>query len=229
MCDNHDHHDPGPSALRWGASALVLAPLAGAAFLVPAAWSGMPPAAERLVAFAAGPLVALAAVALGRFLAAGRDGVALRLAVVAGVVGGALLGAAAVLHRLHWARFDARWAEAESDFEMNALREAAWGLDEIVGGSLDLAGALWLGLAAVLLAVALVRHPLFGATYGVAAAALGTAALVLELSAFPYGAVAPFESLLAVGALAAVVWVRVAVAVRRLWRGYAGWPEPAFA
>lgn len=232
MCDDHGHehhHDHGPTAYAWGRAGLVLGT---AALVVPAVVAfvpGLPPLLTRLLAFSTGPLVALAAVSLGGFLRAGRDGVALRLSVAVTALAGALLGAASVLGALSRTLIDRAGMEVESDIEQEALGRAAWAVDTIVRAALGLTWEIWLAVGAVLLAVAVARHPMFGRVWAVAGAALAVATGALALAAWPFPVlpVGGFAPVLAVAAWYAAVLARTARAVWRMSRGYAGWPEPS--
>ncbi|MDX1624005.1 MAG: hypothetical protein R3199_08485 [Gemmatimonadota bacterium] len=228
MCDDHVHHDHGPTTLSWGRTTLIVGALGLLAWFGSVVFHPLPDALSRPLFFAVGPLVAIAAFAAGHFLRVGRDTVELRLAVLMHVVAGAFFGAMAVIQNVVWTMSESRFAAAGSTTVEESVMRTAWAVND-VQAALDVAWDVWLSVGAILLAVALVRHPLFGALFGAVGALAAAAVLGLNLAAYP---TAPAEAgFFDPGPLLAVwygaVLVQVGRAVLRLSRGYAGWPEPS--
>lgn len=229
MCDEHGHvHDREPTSIQWGRATLLLGALGLASYFGSVVFHPFPAGASRVLFFAVGPLIALAACALGGFLRAGADSVALRLAVVSHVVGGAMVSAMATVQALHWTVTDAQLAGAVSEAARESIGQIAWSVNNVQAG-LDVAWDVWMAVGAALLGLALLSHPLFGRAFGIAGIGVAAAVLGLNLLTFP---TAPAEAgLVDLGPLLAAwyaaVLVQVTRAVVRLSRGYAGWPEPA--
>lgn len=228
MCDEHVHHDHGPKAIDWGKGAIVAGLLALVAYFFSVVLHVLPLPVARILFFLFGPFLALATYALGSFLAAGRDSVVLRMSIVLHVVAAAFVGAMAIVQNLHFTVMAGRLDAAETGLEREIVDEVLWGVNN-VQAALDVAWDVWITLAIVLLAAALLRHPLFHPAYAWVGAAVATATLALNLATYP---TAPAEAGLVdlgplVGLWYAAVLVQVVRAVVRMSRGYAGWPEPA--
>lgn len=157
---------------------------------------------ERIVRIGSGPLVALTGWSLASFLRTEVDDVAARFSGIAHIVAGALFGTAALAGGPGLAESMRVWA---------------------------LSGAVWLCVGVIALGAVALRHPLFGRTFGLIGVVGGFSTMVWTGYSLPAtgGVQALLHPLTLLGVWYIAMLAQTAGAVRRIRRGYAGWPEPA--
>lgn len=138
----------------------------------------------RALFISTGLLIAVAILAMGHWLAAERDSVALRMAVLLHVVAAAFLSAMAIIQNANMAFTRTRLAGAHDEVEGQMINAVHRGVDG-VQLSLDLAWDLWITMGAAFLAVALLRHPRFPAVIGWTGVSAAGLVLGLNLWTFP--------------------------------------------
>lgn len=199
MCDDHGHGSPGPRALDWGRSTILFGVLVVATSVILWKVPSLPGAVERILSIAVGPLLVLAGWSLSEFVRAGSDGIAVRFSAIAMVVSGATLGLTQFV---------------ESVPLVQAM-EVGW--------------SLWLSFGAIALGLAVLKHPLFGTAFGWIGVGLGVVSIGWIGAGLPASLASSgwFHPLLALAVWYGGGILRTGRAVRRMSRGYAGWPEPA--
>lgn len=138
----------------------------------------------RMLFLGIGPLVAITVYALGMWLAAERDSVALRIAILLHVIAAAFVSAMALIQNVNRAMIGGRIDATHDDAARAVLVGVYRGIDAVQLG-LDLAWDLWLTTGAIFLGVALVRHPRFGPLIGWTGIAVAALVLALNLWTFP--------------------------------------------
>lgn len=138
----------------------------------------------RVLFISTGPLIAVAILAMGHWLAVERDSVALRMAVLLHVVAAALMSAMAVIQNANVAFTRTRLATAHDELERQMIQAAHRGVDGVQLG-LDIAWDLWITMGAAFLAFALLDHPRFPRVIGWTGLAAAALVLGLNLWTFP--------------------------------------------
>jgi len=149
-----------------------------AAYLL-AAFAPLPDRAGYALAFAFGPLVAVASVGMGRVLAAERPGALPDLGAVFGIGAGFMVLAMLTTQQAIFARTPL--GDGAVDEGTKALRR---GLDAVHFG-LDVAWDVLIGVSLLLFAIAMLRHSRFGRVMGATGIALALLLLGFNLWTFP--------------------------------------------
>jgi len=169
----------GDGTDRLGEAWVVYGSTAGIASVLSylGAASGVAPDRIGLVlAFAFGPLLSVAFVGLDHFIKVHRTTVALQIATLFGVLAGTIVNMMLVVQQALFVGVPEAAREAMG---------AAWpGLNWIQLG-LDVSWDIYIGVATILLGVAMASHPRFGRIAALVSIGLGAALLVLNLAAFP--------------------------------------------
>lgn len=168
---------------EWKRAAIGFGLAAVGAYLV-VALRLLPVPLLRVLFISAGPLIAVAILAMGQWLAAERDSVALRLAVLLHVVAAAFFSAMAIVQNANLAFTRSRLARTDDELERRMIEAAHRSVDGVQLG-LDIAWDIWITAGAVFLAVALLRHPRFPAVIGWTGIAAAALVLALNLWTFP--------------------------------------------
>ncbi len=151
-----------------------------AAYLL-AAFAPLPDRLGYALAFAFGPLVAVASVGMRRVLAAERPGPLPELGGLFGVGAGFMVLAMLTTQQAIFARVAAPGGAAAPDASAAAL---ARGLDAVHFG-LDVAWDVLIGLSLLHFAAAMLRDPRFGRAFGATGIALALLLLGFNLWTFP--------------------------------------------
>jgi hypothetical protein len=152
----------------------------GAAFLP------VPDAVGRLLAFAFGPLLGFSFLGMYRYMSEYRDGPVLQVATLSGIIAGALVTAMLVVQVGNNMVRREGLAEAETE----AARETvllAWRAVNRVQYLLDVVWDIFICVAAILLAIAMLSHPRFGKIWGGLGIVAGALLLYFNMYTFPYG------------------------------------------
>jgi hypothetical protein len=170
---------------RVGGIAGVAAVVCYVCFFLP-----LPMGIQRLFAFAFGPLLVVAFLGLYQAIAKHRNGPALQVGVVFGIIAGALVNALLVVQLANGSWNEASLAAATTD----AARETAqWVFQATnrVQAAMDVSFDIFITVAAITLGVAMLSHPKFGKIFGITGIMVGGLLLGLNLYTFPN---APAES-----------------------------------
>ena len=162
----------GEAWVVYGSTAGILSVLA----YLGAATGVAPDRIGLVLAFAFGPLLSVAFVGLYHFLRVHRNTVALQVATLFGVLAGTVVNMMLVVQQALFVGVPKAAREAMG---------AAWsGLNWIQLG-LDVSWDIYIGVATILLGVAMASHPRFGKIAALVSIGLGAALLALNLAAFP--------------------------------------------
>jgi hypothetical protein len=149
-----------------------------------AVFSPLPWPVRRPVFFSIGPFGIVFILGLNRFLTVFRGAVVVQIATVFGVIGAGVMNLMAVIQAAISARMD-RHSPTASDV---AAREmVAWVRTSVnsVHLGLDVSFDIFFLVSLVLFAVAMLRHPNFGAKFAVPGLIAAASTLILNLYSFP--------------------------------------------
>jgi hypothetical protein len=174
----------GTSRATW---ALVAAGTGAAGVLAyfGAAFLPVPDAIGRLFAFAFGPLLGFSFLGMYRYMSEYRDGPVLQFATLSGIIASAMVTAMLVVQVGNNMVRQSSLAEAETE----AARETvllAWRAVNQVQYLLDVVWDIFICVAAILLAVAMLNHPRFGKIWGGLGVVFGALLLFFNMYTFPF-------------------------------------------
>jgi len=151
----------------------------GAAFLP------LPDFLGRLLAFAFGPALIISFLGIYRFFAANRDGIALQIACLFGVLAGLTLTIMLVVQvGNNMVRADLL-SSADSETVKENIK-IAWEGANRVQYLVDVVWDIFITVALMLLGIVLFNHPRFGKIWGISGILINFALLALNLYSFPY-------------------------------------------
>jgi hypothetical protein len=143
-----------------------------------------------VLAFAFGPLLSASFLGLYRYMAPYRDGPTLQVGALFGIVAGVLVTTMLVIQVGNNVVLEQTLAEADSDATKELVR-TAWRAVNRVQYLVDIVWDIFICLAAVLIGIAMTRHPRFGMIWGGLGILAAGLLLFLNLYTFPF---APAES-----------------------------------
>jgi hypothetical protein len=150
----------------------------GAAFLP------LPDVLAQVLVFAFGPLLSIAFLGLYRYMAVDRDGPALQVACLFGIIAGVLVTTMLVIQvGNNMVRADLL-ADADDEAAKIAIREA-WSAVNRVQYLMDVVWDIFICVASMLLGIVMWSHPRFGKIWGGIGAVVGFFLLALNLRSFP--------------------------------------------
>jgi len=150
----------------------------------------VPDAVVMVLAFAFGPLMVVAFVGLYRYMSAHRDGPALQVGILFGIIAGVLVTTMLVIQVGNNMVLDQGLAEADTDAAKELLR-TAWRAVNRVQYLVDVVWDIFICVASILIGVAMLSHPVFGKIWGGLGILAAGLLLILNLYTFPF---APAES-----------------------------------
>lgn len=179
-----------PSWARFAAITGIASVLAyfSAAFLPQIA--SVPDAVVLVLAFAFGPLLSVSFLGLYRYMAPHRDGPILQVGALFGVIAGVLVTTMLVIQVGNNVVLEQGLAETDTDAAKELVR-TAWRAVNRVQYLVDIVWDIFICLAAILIGIAMTRHPRFGMIWGGLGILAAGLLLFLNLYTFPF---APAES-----------------------------------
>lgn len=183
------NHNP-ELAKHWVNVAVVSGALGIACYFGSVVFKPLPWSVGRLLFFAIGPLTVVSAVGLYKALEYSASRIPLLLGSVLTGIGGVIVNMMAVVQDMQFTYFGQQIRSAPSDAIEASLERMLWGVNVVQSG-FDVSWDIFTSLGTIFLALAVWKHPLFGRAIGIVGIVAASAALSLNLIAYP---TAPAES-----------------------------------